>query len=117
MDQLLNFFVTRAYAESAAADTASQGGSFSFMVMMLIFFLFMYFVIWRPQNKRAREQQQLLSSIAKGDEVMTVSGTLGRINKITDQYVLLGIANNVEIVMQKSAVVSVLPKGTMKAIE
>lgn len=107
--------ISNAYADTVAP--AQQGGGFSFMLMFVIFFLFLYFVIWRPQNKRAKEQQNLLNSLAKGDEVMTAGGLLGRVAKITDQYILLTIANNVEISMQKSSVVSVLPKGTLKSIE
>lgn len=115
MDQLINFFVTNAYAETASQGT--QGSGISFAMMFVVFFLFIYFAIWRPQNKRAKEQQTLLTSLAKGDEVMTAGGLLGRINKITDQYIALGVANNVEIMVQKSSVVNILPKGTIKAIE
>lgn len=115
MEQLRNFFVTNAYAETVGPG--AQGGSFSFVIMFVIFFLFIYFAIWRPQNKRAKEQQNLLSSLAKGDEVMTAGGLLGRISKIGEQYIALSIANNVDIVMQKSSVVNILPKGTIKSIE
>lgn len=118
MEQLVNFFVSTAYADTASAAAANpQGGGFSFILMIIIFFGFIYFAIWRPQSKRAREQQNLLSSLAKGDEVITVGGLLGRINKLTDQYISLSVGNNVEIMLQKSAVVSVLPKGTLKTIE
>lgn len=118
MEHLLNFFVSTAYADvPASATSGAQGGSFSFIIMFAVFFLFIYFAVWRPQNKRAKEQQNLLNSLAKGDEVVTVGGVLGRINKISDQYILLSVANNVDIVIQKSTVTSVLPKGTLKTIE
>ena len=121
MELVSNFFVSSAYADTpgvvSAAGPASQGGGFSLLFMFVIFFVFVYFTIWRPQSKRAREQQNLLGSLAKGDEVMTAGGLLGRITKMTDQYITLAITNNVEIVMQKSSVVNVLPKGTLKAIE
>jgi preprotein translocase subunit YajC len=77
----------------------------------------MYFMMWRPQSKRAKEQQQLLGSLSKGDEVVTAGGLLGRITKVTDQYISLSIANNVDITLQKSSVTNVLPKGTLKTIE
>lgn len=115
LNQLVSFFVTNAYAETPGAS--AQGGGLSFMIMFVVFFLFIYFAIWRPQNKRAKEQQQLLESLAKGDEVVTAGGLLGRIAKMNNQHLILSIANNVEIIMQKSAVVSVLPKGTLKTID
>jgi preprotein translocase subunit YajC len=111
-------FVSNAYAEGLASSTPGQGGGgFSFVMMFVIFFIFIYFTIWRPQSKRAKEQQTLLNSLAKGDEVITAGGLLGRINKLTGQYIQLSIEANTDIIVQKSAVVSVLPKGTMKSIE
>jgi preprotein translocase subunit YajC len=112
---IATFFISTAYAQTPTVS--SQGGGMSFMLMFAVFFLFIYFAIWRPQNKRAKEQQNLLHSLAKGDEVVTAGGLLGRINKINDQYLTLTIANNVDVIMQKSAVVSVMPKGTLKTME
>lgn len=111
--------ISNAYADpmSTAPGASPQNGNFSFMVMIVIFFIFIYFAIWRPQNKRAKEQQNLLNSLAKGDEIVTAGGVLGRITKLADPYLILSLANNVDIVVQKSAVVSVLPKGTMKSLE
>lgn len=118
LDTLSNFFISNAYADTVAAAPASaqQGGSFSFFVMMGILVFFMYFAIWRPQTKRAKEQRDLLGSLNKGDEVVTAGGILGTINKISDNYVVLSLAENVEITMQKSSIVSALPKGTIKSI-
>lgn len=118
MDQILNFLVPNAYADSlgSMAGAGPQGGGYSFIIMFVVFFLFIYFAIWRPQNKRAKEQQNLLESLAKGDEVLTAGGLLGKIAKISGQYITLSVANNVEIVLQKSAVVNVMPKGTLKTI-
>ena len=107
MEQILSIFVSNAYADPIGT-AAQQGGGVSFIIMLVIFFLFFYLVIWRPQNKRAKEQQSLMNSLAKGDEVLTAGGMLGRISKMSDQYVSIGVANNVEIVL-KSSVVSVLP--------
>ena len=73
--------------------------------------------MWRPQSKRAREQRDLITALAKGDEVITAGGVLGKIHKITDQYVALFVHNNTEIVVQKSAIVGALPKGTLKTLE
>lgn len=118
MDQILNFLISNAHAQSGdLAGAGPQGGGMSFIVMFAVFFIFIYFFIWRPQNKRAKEQQNLLDALAKGDEVVTAGGLLGRITKISGQYMTLTVGNNVDMVMQKSAVVSVLPKGTLKTIE
>lgn len=114
MTELLSFFISNAYAESSAA--ASQASGLSLVPMIVIFFVFIFFM-WRQQSKRAKEQNNLMSSLAKGDEIITAGGLLGRINKITDQYISLAIASNVEIVLQKSSVVGVLPKGTLKTLE
>lgn len=116
MEQILSFFIPNAYAETTAAP-AQAGGMTSLVMMMVIFVLFLYFGVWRPQSRRAKEQQTLMDSLAKGDEVVTAGGILGRITKITDQYITLSVASNVDIVMQKSTIVSVLPKGTLKSIE
>jgi preprotein translocase subunit YajC len=116
MDHILDFFITNAQAQSLAGG-GPQGGGYSFVIMLVVFFLFIYFAIWRPQNKRAKEQRNLLDALAKGDEVITAGGLLGRLSKINGHYITITIANNVDIVMQKSSVVSVLPKGTLKTIE
>ena len=76
----------------------------------------MYFAVWRPQSKRAKEQRNLLSSLAKGDEVITIGGILGKITKITESYIVLSINENMDMTMQKSAIANVLPKGTLKSI-
>lgn len=113
---LLSFFIPNAYADSIASPPPAQSG-FTFVTMFVIFFLFLYFAIWRPQNKRAREQDTMLTSLAKGDEVVTAGGLLGRISKLSETHMTLNVANNVDIVMQKSSVVSVMPKGTLKTLE
>lgn len=115
MDQLLQVFIPSAFAESA--NVPAQGGGLSFFMMMGLLLIFLYFAIWRPQNKRAKEQHNLINSLAKGDEIMTTGGLLGRINKLHDQYISLVVSNNVELIVQKSSVVNILPKGTLKSIE
>jgi preprotein translocase subunit YajC len=117
MEHLLNFLITTAHAESASLAAASQNGSISFILMFAVFFFLIYFAVWRPQSKRAREQQNLVNALAKGDEVVTAGGILGRIAKISDQYIVLSLANNVDIVMQKTSIVNLLPKGTLKSLE
>ncbi len=115
LDTLSRFFISNAEAAGPAGAPPQQGG-FSFFIMMGILIFFMYFAIWRPQTKRAKEQRDLISSLAKGDEVVTAGGIVGTINKISDNYVVVSLADNVEITMQKSSIVSALPKGTLKSI-
>jgi len=112
-DTISSFFISNA---SAANGAPPQQGGFSFFVMMGILVFFMYFAIWRPQSRRAKEQKDLLNSVAQGDEVVTAGGILGTINKISDNYIVLAVSENVEITMQKSSIVSALPKGTLKSI-
>ena len=116
---IVDLLITNAYADTAApsAATSQQGGGLSFILMIVIFFLFIYFAVWRPQSKRAKEQRDLMTSLAKGDEVVTTAGIYGRISNMTDNYITLSVANNVDILIQKTSVVSVLPKGTLQAIE
>ncbi len=116
MEQLLNLVVSPAYADAGAAAGSTQQSSISFVLMFGIFFLFIYFTVWRPQNKRAKEAQAMMSALAKGDEVVTAGGIVGRIAKLHDQFVTLTVGENVELHMQKSSIVTVLPKGTIKSI-
>ena len=77
-------------------------------------FVVLYFVMIRPQMKRAKEQKELLAGLAKGDEVVTVGGVLGRISKLGETYVSIETGTNVELQIQRSAIVQILPKGTLK---
>lgn len=115
VDTILSAFVSNAYADTAAAQP-QQGGGFSLVIMLAIFAFFMYFMIWRPQSKRAKEHRNLVDTLAKGDEVVTAGGVLGKVAKISDNYILLALTDTVEIPVQKSSIVSALPKGTIKSI-
>lgn len=117
---LLNFLIGSAYAaDTVATSTASNpppSSGFPLILMVGVFILYMYFVVLRPQSKRAKEQRKLLTGLAKGDEVMTAGGILGKIVKINENYVVLSLNENVEITLQKSAIATALPKGTLKSI-
>ena len=117
IELILNAIVTPAYADVGSVAAPAQQSGMSFVIMFGIFFIFIYFAIWRPQNKRAREQQAMMASLTKGDEVMTSGGLIGRIAKLSDPFLTLSVADNVEILLQKTAIVSVLPKGTIKSID
>lgn len=107
----MDFLIANAYADGTAAPA---GGGLEIIIMMAVFFAIMYFMIIRPQQKRAKEHKQMLDALSKGDEVVTGGGVLGKVAAITDNFVELTIADNVTIKVQKHAVASVLPKGTMK---
>ncbi len=107
----MDFLISNAYAEGAAAPA---GGGIEMILMMGVFFAIMYFMIIRPQQKRAKEHKQLLDGLGKGDEVVTGGGILGKVAGINENFVELTIADNVTIKVQKQAITSVLPKGTMK---
>jgi preprotein translocase subunit YajC len=79
-------------------------------------FVVMYFIMIRPQQKRQKEMKTMMDALAKGDEVITVGGVLGRVSKVTDAYVTIEVAAGTEIVVQKNAVTTLLPKGTLKAL-
>lgn len=112
----MSFFVS-----SAVAQTATQAKPAGFdpvmLIMMVGMFAFMYFFIIRPQRKRQKEHQDLVSALAKGDEVVMTSGMLGKVVKVDENYVVIETGNNIELKFQKVAVHAVLPKGTIKSIE
>jgi preprotein translocase subunit YajC len=107
-------FISNAYAE--AASSASDGGIMSFLPLLALIAVF-YFLILRPQSKRAKEQKSMMSALQRGDEVVTAGGAIGTVIKVYEQYVGVEIAENLEVKVQKSSIQSVLPKGTIKAIK
>jgi preprotein translocase subunit YajC len=109
----MSFLISDAMA--ASADAAQQPGGLSMLVMPAVFILIFYFLLWRPQAKRAKEQRQLIESIKKGDEIVTSGGILGRVNKVSDKFLTVSVSEEVEIKIQRSAVSTVLPKGTLKS--
>ncbi|MCK5893868.1 MAG: preprotein translocase subunit YajC [Endozoicomonadaceae bacterium] len=109
-------FINQAFADESVGGSQVMGGMFQFM-MLGVFFLIFWLLIWRPQNKRAKEHKSLMNDLSKGDEVATSGGILGRIVSVTDDYVTLQVTHNMELSFQKSSVVAALPKGTIKAIK
>jgi len=107
-------FISNAYADAAAA--APDGGIMNFLPLFALIAVF-YFLILRPQSKRAKEQKAMISALQRGDEVVTAGGEVGTVSKVYDQYVGVEIADNLEVKVQKSSIQSVLPKGTIKAIK
>ena len=107
-------FISNAYAQAAgtAADSASLLQYWPFFIM----FPLMYFLMIRPQQKRAKEQREMMEALSKGDEVITAGGLLGKISRINETYITLEICANTEVVIQKNAITTLLPKGTIKTL-
>jgi len=105
--------ISNAYAQTAAAAAGPMDSVMQFLPIILMFAV-LYFLMVRPQMKKAKEHKALLEALSKGDEVVTQGGLAGRIVKVGDDFISIAIADNVEIQMQKGAISLVLPKGTLK---
>ena len=110
----MSLFISNAHA---AAGAPSAGGP-DMLIMLLIFGAIFYFMIYRPQAKRVKEHKNLVSSLAKGDEVLTAGGIIGKITKVADDkdFVRIELVEGTEVMIQKASINSVLPKGTIKSI-
>jgi len=109
-------FISSAFAQAAPAPAAGGDlmSSLTGMLPLLLMFVVLYFVMIRPQMKRQKEHKAMLEALAKGDEVVTAGGMLGKVSKIGDAYIGVELAAGVEVQLQRSAVIQVLPKGTLK---
>ena len=110
----LNLETTVFISDAIAAPATGATDPLQFLPFIVIFVLF-YFMLIRPQMKRAKEQKKMIEALQKGDEVITAGGLLGKITKVGEQYVSLEIADNVTIQVQKQTVQTPLPKGTIKS--
>ena len=108
---MLDFFINSAWA----APAQQEPGLASFLPLIILFAVF-YFLLIRPQLKQAKQHKKLVSELAKGDEVSTSGGLLGKIKEVGDNFVLLEIAKETEVKIQKNAVTAVFPKGTLKEL-
>ncbi|MEP0355677.1 MAG: preprotein translocase subunit YajC [Paraglaciecola sp.] len=111
----MSLFISNAYAQDAGG---AAGGGFEMLIMLGVFGLIFYFMLYRPQAKRVKEHKNLVGSLSKGDEVLTQGGMVGKITKVSEDkdFIEIGLNDSTNIVVQKSAISAVLPKGTMKAI-
>jgi preprotein translocase subunit YajC len=109
-------FISSAFAQTvpAAAAGGDMQSSLMSMLPLVLMFVVLYFVMIRPQMKKQKEHRTMIEALAKGDEIVTVGGVLGKVSKLGDNYVTLEIAANVEVQIQRSAVDQVLPKGSIK---
>lgn len=109
-------FISSAFAQTApaAAGGGDMSSSLMSMLPLVLMFVVLYFVMIRPQMKRQKEHRTMIDALAKGDEVATAGGVLGKVTRLGDTYIGVEVASGVEIQVQRSAVVQVLPKGTIK---
>jgi preprotein translocase subunit YajC len=103
-----------AFAEAPAPEAMGATGQLIFLGGFLLIF---YFLLWRPQSKRQKEHKALLSDLSKGDEVATAGGIVGKVIKVNDDFLVIEVADNVQLSIQKSAITAALPKGTIKGIK
>ena len=108
----MNFLISNAYAQGAPG--APAGGGISQIVILVAFVGLFYFMLIRPQQKRMKEQQAMLSKLASGDEVVTSGGILGRITDVGESFVTLEVADGVRIRVQRAQISQLMPKGTLK---
>ena len=111
----MSFFIADAHAQAAAAP---QPGGELFQIFFLVgLFVLFYFIAIRPQRKRQKEHAEMVQALNKGDEVVTSSGILGKVTSLDDNYMVLNVANNVEMKFQRVHLHAVLPKGTLKSLD
>jgi preprotein translocase subunit YajC len=103
--------INNAFGQTAGA---TQGMDLFGLLPLILMFVLLYFLLIRPQSKRAKEHRTMLAGLQKGDEVVTAGGALGKITKVGDNFVSVEIAPNVEIQVQKPSITTLLPKGTIK---
>ena len=108
----MDFFISAAHAQEGAAG----GGMIEFLIMIAIFFAIMYFLIIRPQSKRAKEHRAMVEALSKGDEIVTNGGLLGKITEVGENFIRVELSDGVNVIVQRQSVSAVMPKGTMKDI-
>ena len=107
-------FISSAFAQTAPAAGGDLQSTLMSMLPLALMFVVLYFVMIRPQMKKQKEHTAMISALAKGDEVITGGGLLGKVSKMGDSFIGLEVSSGVEIQVQRSAVIQVLPKGTIK---
>lgn len=106
----MDFLISPAFAQAAGPQSTIQP-----LIMLGIFFVVFFFLVIRPQMKRAKEHRTMVSALSKGDEVITSGGLAGRIDDVSDSFITVEVADGVRVKVQKQAVTAVLPKGTLKS--
>jgi preprotein translocase subunit YajC len=109
-------FISNAFAQAAGTGAGGLMGNLTSFLPIILMFVVLYFLMIRPQMKRQKEQKSMMDALAKGDEVVTTGGLLGKVTKVADGYVTVEISEGTEVVVQKGAITTLLPKGTVKAL-
>lgn len=104
------------FAEGEAAP-AAQGGGFGPIIFLVAILAFMYFLVWRPQQKKAKDHRALVAGVTVDDEVLLSSGIVGKVSAVYDQYIAVNVGNEVIVTVQRAAVSAVLPKGTLSTLK
>ncbi|MCM2129910.1 preprotein translocase subunit YajC [Larsenimonas rhizosphaerae] len=112
---MLDYLISTAQAADGGAG-AGGAGAIGQIVMLVGFVLIFYFLLWRPQSKRAKQHKKLITELSKGDEIVIGGGMVGRVNKVGEEFLTLEVSEGVEVNVQKNAVAAVLPKGTLKSL-
>ncbi len=107
-------WISNAFAQATAAGADSSNGLMSFLPLILMFAV-LYFIMIRPQMRRQKETKAMIEALAVGDEVVSVGGIVGKVTALKDQFLTVEIAAGVQVQMQKGAITTVLPKGTLKS--
>ena len=108
----MNFFIS----DALAAESVAQGDPLTSFLPLIVIFVIFYFLLIRPQSKKAKEHKQMVESLAKGDEVVTNGGIHGKITKVGDNFIELEIADGMLVKVQRQAVATLMPKGTIKEL-
>ena len=112
---MLDYLISTAQAAEGGAG-AGGAGAIGQIVMLVGFVLIFYFLLWRPQSKRAKQHKKLITELSKGDEIVIGGGMVGRVNKVGEEFLTLEVSEGVEVNVQKNSVAAVLPKGTLKSL-
>lgn len=111
----MSFFISDAFAEAPTAAAGQPDPVLGGLLPLIILFVLFYFLLIRPQSKRAKEHKNMVAALAKGDEVVTNGGILGKISALDENFVTLEVNQGVEIKLQRNAISALMPKGTIKS--
>jgi len=109
----MDFLISSAHAQQGGAGGS---GMIEFLIMIAIFFAIMYFLIIRPQSKRAKEHRAMVEALSKGDEIVTNGGLLGKVTEVGENFMRVELSDGVVVIVQRQSVSAVMPKGTMKDV-